>query len=276
MKKLLVFLLVFLLSCSAAPAGALQTGIEVGTPAAQQPLFFEKPEDAVVYFAQCVARGDLSDALNTMADRAMAEKYDLAGQINRLRAVVPSLPMPYPSGQFEAYLPLNAVMARAANARGLYGFITSLLIGNEYDLSAMHIVNADGSLSIAVDKSVTPEEYARLYDPQRLEGLRLKKVYLLNSQIYLSDTNQKNIQIGGAISGYTDRKEFAAFYDLGGERFYHACTVGLFDKGWQILSLNAALIGTPFYGNASYIGEAEETDYINDEDYLLVYDGAGK
>jgi hypothetical protein len=276
MKKVLIFLLAFLLSVSAAPVSALQTGDQTGTPAAEQPLFFEKPEDAIVYFAQRIAQGDFSGALNTMADMAMAEKYDLTGQINRLRAVIPTLTMPFPSGEFEAYLPLSAVMARAANARGLYGFITSLLIGNGFDLSVMHIVDADGKLAIAAGKSVTPEEYVRLYDPQRLEKLLLRKVYLLNSQIYLSERYQENIKVGGAVSGYTDRKEFAAFYDLDGERFYHTCTVGLFEKGWQILSLNAAMIGTPTYGNASFIGEAKDTDFINEEDYLLVYDSAGK
>jgi hypothetical protein len=276
MKKLLIFLLVFLMSCSAAFAGALQTGDVAEVPTTEQPLFFEKPEDAIVYFAQRIAMGDFSGALNAMADRAMAEKYDLGGQINRLRAVIPTLTMPFPSGQYDAYLLLNTVMARAANARGLYGFITSLLIGNAFDLSAMHTVDADGKLVIAAGKSVTPEEYVRLYDPQRLEKLLLRKVYLLNSQIYLSERYQENIKVGGAVSGYTDRKEFAAFYDLDGERFYHTCTVGLFEKGWQILSLNAAVIGTPTYGNASFIGEAKDTDFINEEDYLLVYDSAGK
>lgn len=279
MKKLAVLFLVLLLPCLSLQAGAMVAGNTAEPPAAESPgsetagesLFFEKPEQAVINFAWRVAAGDFSGALDTMADRVMAEDFDLAAQIRRLRVLSPAQPMPLPSGLFQAYIPLNEARARADNARGLYGFIASLLLGGEFDPSRMYPAGEGESLEIARDKTVTPDEFAALLDPARLEGLKLMEVYLLRSKAALSETNRKNIQAAGAISGFTDRQELAAVYELDGVQLLHTYTLGLFKEGWQILALNANLIGTSWLGNAVPLDQADLAGEVSAEDYVLLY-----
>jgi hypothetical protein len=279
MKKLAVLFLVLLLTCMSLSADAMVVGNTAEPSSAESPgsegagesVFFEKPEHAVVNFAWRVASGDFSGALDTMADRSIAEAYDLAAQINRLRALSPAQTMPLPSGLFETFTPINVATARGYNARALYGFIASILLGGDFDLSRMLPVDANGKLQIAGDTTVTPEEFAALLDPARLEGLKLREVWLYRSEAALSEANRKNVQAAGAVSGYTDRVELAAVYVLDGELFMHPYTLGLFPEGWQIMSLNANLIGTPPLGNAVPLSEADIAGAVSGGDYLPLY-----
>lgn len=274
MKRLFAVLAAMLLSLTAATAKPLNGAAEVpgdGTSLLVQPRYFARPEDAVIQFAASVAAGDFNSALDTMADYAKAEKFDLPAMAKRLKTYFVAYDAAYPSGAHEAYVPLNTLIARGNNARSLYIFIASLALGTGIGGSPIAL-NADGTLTSRSDfTDISLEEFVRRLGPESFQSLRLKWLYAFNGEEFLEDKTQEIIKSSGVPLGYTQIREMLAIYDVNGSLFKHIYSVGLFDSGWQILRFRSNWIDWDISDTSISISPEDAELYAENPEYLLAY-----
>ena len=232
-------------------------------------VFFDQPEDAVLYFVDCVAKGDFMGALSTSAASSMAEAYQFAANTQRITAIMPTSYMSLPS-DYPGYVALNRMGELDLMRRELVGLIQSLLIDPGMPDGLTRALN-DGLFEVTKNRTMSLEEYIALLDPARLKELSIQAIYCLDGYEYHSESYQKYLQTVGALYGYTTSKDFLMIYALDGQLYYHACTLAQFEKGWQITYLHSNLIGTSSFGGASFATEEEIQAVEASGDYVKVY-----
>lgn len=233
------------------------------------PRFFAKPEEAVIFFADSIAQGDIQAALSAMDARAAAEHGDYRALAERIRLIsmVTSLLLP---GEYAEYVTLNESRIRAQQAMQIFGFITSLLLP-EWQDPGIPLVLQEGLVQLPSGSSMEMDEFITRLNPQNLSALSLRQVLKLDSILYNSETSQENIRKQAAIFGFHQEANLLAIYDLDGLRYSHSYTAVERDGGWQLSALNAPLLNTSAYGNAEAITAEEEARLINSPDYLLLF-----
>lgn len=234
-----------------------------------QSMFFDQPEDAILYFADRVAQGDFLGALSTSAASSMAEAFQFAANTQRINAITPASFMSLPS-DYPGYVALNRMGELDQMRRQLFGLIQSLLIDPGMP-DGMPRALKDGLFEVTENRTMSLEEYIALLDPARLKGLSIQAIYCLDGYQYHSESYQKYLQKAGAVYGYATSKDFLMVYALGGQLYGHACTLAQFEKGWQITYLHSNLLGTSSLGGASFATEEEIQAVEDSGDFVKVY-----
>lgn len=234
-----------------------------------QSMFFDQPEDAILYFADCVAQGDFLGALSAMAASSVAEAFQFSVYTQRIMSIQPLSVMDLPS-DYPGYVALNRIGELEQMSRQLFGLIQSLLIdpgmvdGNMRDLK-------DGKIDVTENRTMSLEEYIALLDPARLKGLSVQAIYCLDNEQSHSESYQKGIQRAGAVYGHANSKDFLMVYGLDGQLYQHTCTVVQFEKGWQIMYLNSNLLAMSSFGGAMFTTEDEIQAVEASGDYVKLY-----
>lgn len=216
---------------------------------------------------QRVAEGNLENALNTMADQAIAQEYDYAAYVQRVRHISPTMPLPSPS-DYAPYVPLNALRKRSQNSCQLHMLITSLVLP---EVNLLHPIKATEEGIQAGYGTVPITEYVARYDPEHLKGLALHSVLKLDSARFHCEPNQQRMTRIAAIYGYLEQQELLAFLFYNGELWQLGLSAARFEKGWQLTDLYAVLIGTDVSGGATLTDEAAVQALLDSGDYVLVY-----
>jgi len=237
---------------------------------AQEPRYFENPEDAVVFFAQSLAQGDMEAALSAMDAQAAGETGDYRALAERIRLVSIATALLLP-GEYTEYVTLNQTRLRAQQSLQLFGFIASLLVPEWSDPSIPLILDKEGQLQLP-DGGMPLDDFIARLDPERLAPLTLKQVLRLDSAILRSESNQLNVQKQGAVYGFTEQADLMAIYAFGDQLYCHASTAVLRPEGWQLSSLNSPLINTSALGSAWAISGEAASQLLSSPDYLLLYD----
>jgi hypothetical protein len=237
--------------------------------ASAQGTFFDQPEDAILFLVDHVKQGDFAGALNAGAAGSMAEAYQFGPFLERIMCVSSAITMPLPSS-YESYVELNRMSARDSLRRQLTGMIQSLLIDPGFVDGTLRRIK-DSQFNVTQSRTMTVDEYIRQLDPARLKDLTVQAIYRLNSDAYNSEQNKKNIQRTGAVYGFTASQDFVMVYELSGQFYLHTCTAVRFEKGWQIMYLNSALLATSSLGGAAFATEADAQALETSGDYVKVY-----
>jgi hypothetical protein len=232
-------------------------------------VFFDQPEDAILYFVDCVAKGDFMGALGTSAASSMAEAFQFAANTQRINAITPASLMSLPS-DYPGYVALNRMGELDQMRRELLGLIQSLLIDPGMP-DGMPRALKDGLFEVTENRTMSHEEYIALLDPARLKGLSIQAIYCLDGYQDHSESYQKYLQKVGAVYGYATSKDFLMVYALDSQLYWHACTLAQFEKGWQITYLHSNLVGTSSLGGASFVTEEEIQAMEASGDYVKVY-----
>lgn len=232
-------------------------------------VFFDQPEDAILFFVDHVKQGDFMGALNATAAGSIAEAYQYAAYVERMKSIQPSSTMTLPS-DYPSYVALNRLGALDSMRRQMVWMIQSLLIGPEMNDGSPRFFSGD-QINITDSRTMTIDEYILQLDPSRLQGLTVRAIYCLDSDLYHSERNQENIRKSGAIFGYSASKDFLMIYEFDGRLYQHACTMVQFEKGWQIYGLYSILLNTNSFGGATYATEADVQALEASGDYLKVY-----
>ena len=270
MRRFAAFVAAVLLIVSAAGAQAPQDDAG-GLTLAVDSRYFENPEDAIVQFAERLAQGDIQGALDTMADFAKAEKFDLAARLERIEVMMPPLDSPYPSGTYAELIPVNTLVARGYNARDLFAFLVTLAAGGSLDLSKYQRVDGEGNLVLPGGETLVTENLEAGLDPLAFAGLKLQFLCILGGETFLDPQRQERIKAIGADFGYTETREFVAVYDYNDKLFRHTYTTGLFEDGWQILHLRSSVLGSSGADGALLLLPEDAQAIAADQDNRLVY-----
>jgi hypothetical protein len=233
------------------------------------PLFFDAPQEAVLYFADCVAQGDFVGALRASAGASVAAHYDLQAMIERARALSFGLTPRYPSA-YANYITLNALDVTPAFQ--MYLFLVSLLVDPNLADGLPRALTDDNMLPITEDLSMSLEDFVAAFDPARLQGLTIERVFLYQPESLSSESYQKILSGNFKIYGYTDAKDLLAVYSLNGRLFTHTYMAVQYADGWQLFRLGSPLIPTDFSpGAATPVTEADVRELEQSGDYAPLY-----
>jgi hypothetical protein len=232
-------------------------------------IFFDQPEDAILFFIDHIAQGDFMGALSASAAGSVAKDYQMAPLVERLQSVAWSMVMPLPSN-YPNYVMLNRLGALDSLWRQSVGLIVSLLINPEMVDGKLRILK-DGLFDVTENQTMSIDEYIALLDPAQLKALNVQAIYLLDSDLYHSESNQESLQRSSAIYGNTTSKEFLMIYEFNGRLYQHTCKMVQYEKGWQIGALYSSLLNANPYGGASFITEDEIQTLVASGDYVKVY-----
>ncbi len=260
MRKYLSMMLAVVLLCGAIPALAGEV------PTSE---YYDTPQAAVATLVERVAEGSFDSALNVMADQSMAQGYNYAALVERIGQISPAVPMTSPS-DYAAYVPLNALRKRAQNSFQLHMLITSLVLPEIGDLLYPLMVT-DAGVQVNADTVLPLSEYVARYNPENMGELQLHSVLQLDSPQFHSESNQTNLSRMAAINGYLEQLELLAILSYKGQLKQLGLSAARFEQGWQLISLNAPLIGTEVSGGATPTDEAEVQALLDSGNFLQVY-----
>ena len=209
-------------------------------------VYFDTPEEAVVYFAECVKNQNLLGALGATYVQPAAKDYNLAVMIERMGGYMPAAAtaMWLPS-EYEAYVPFNALTA--LDNKLLFSFITTLLAGGrplagpapaQWDRNSGMFKEDGYALS-----GLTAEQMIQMLDPARLAGLKLKAVYRYESDQILQQNYHRGVLANGLTYSFSDCWDYLSVYELDGQCYVHTCTIVKYLRGWKILRLISNLLG---------------------------------
>ncbi|NLF27836.1 MAG: hypothetical protein GX592_08045 [Clostridiales bacterium] len=227
---------------------------EIGIPDA----YFESPEEAIAYFAECVKNQNLLGALGATCARPAAVNFDLAAAVERVGTYMPAATtdMWLPS-EYEAYVPFNTLTA--LETRRLFNFVTALLAGGR-PLTGTTLAQLDSSTGAFKEdgsalSGLTAEQMIDMLDPARLSGLELREVCRYEGGAALTENYQKGTLANGMVYGFGGCRDYLAIYELDGQRYAHTCMIVRYPQGWKIFRLFSYLLGADF---PSEVVRAEE------------------
>ena len=228
--------------------------------------YFKSPEDAVIYFAQCMQSGDFTGALGAFYNQPAAENYDLEGMIGRIRSYTASLAMPLPG--YEAYTSLN--MLKSLPVFQLSCFITSLL--SDVVPGKNIVVDNDALILPAEEEGgksspLPVSEWIYQMNPDRLASLQLRRIYRYEGANRMGHSYLVNGFRQGAIYGYNDSRDYLAVYSLDGQEYAHSYTIVHYPRGWKISAMNSVIMNFDSYGTAVAIEDGDP----DDENLLLTW-----
>jgi len=233
-----------------APAASPAVGGGVETPDALSlsldkaygipDAYFESPEAAIAYFAECVKNQDLLRALGATRAQPAAENYDLAAMVERTGTYMPAAATElWLPSEYEAYVPFNALTA--LETRRVFNFVTALLAGGRPLTGPVPARWNPNTGAFEEDESalsgLTAEQMIDMLDPARLSGLELVAIYRYEGEEVLTENYQRIALGNGIIYGFGECWDYLAIYELDGQRYVHTCTAVRYPRGWKIFRL---------------------------------------
>lgn len=212
---------------------------------------FAKPDDAVEHFITAVANNDLKAALSACAVNELAQKFDAAAYINRMKAIPYMMAAP---SEYEFYAALNQAW--------FLGQITSQIKTFTYSLLDSEAANALAQSSVVQAQDDTESIAAAFVedtDPAALKTLKIIRVDLPVPDIYNSEINQKNIKKMAAMYGTDEVTDRIMLVELNGTQYLVGFTLLKYDESWKILGMSSGIAGTSGNGAAT---EISESDYL--------------
>lgn len=210
-------------------------------------LFFEQPEDAILYFVQSVAAADFESALRATHAQSSAEAYDLEKALNDRGALMFDMPMPFPSLEYASYAALNRWGQKEELKKQLYAMLLSLLVDPALCDARPRVVSETG-IVIDDQTNITLPEYIAALNPARLEDLKIEYIARWEPSENRSEAVREMIEEKGRIFGFSDEVYFVVIYSFEGKPYSNTYTVARYPQGWQIEMIWMAAIGADAAG----------------------------
>ena len=199
---------------------------------------FKTPEEAITFYIQGVAQGDVPKLMQACAIDEMSERFRFDLYVNRLQALTPQAPAP---SDYPFYAEMNKaqfswqILFQARNLA--YGLLTT----EEGVLEGRTVIYKD------------PEETTRFMnevDPERLAQLQVTQIGVPYPELASSERNLENWDRQAQIYGADELTEWVALLLFEGDYYYVGFTLLRYGDNWKISSANSALgytnaLGTP-------------------------------
>ena len=211
--------------CIAVLAGA-------STPATASE--FRTPEEAIASYVGGVAQRDLAQVLDATAIEEMRDGFDFVAYVERLRALVPSMPAPADDPFFAD---LNAAQFTAAIA-GQVKFLTYGLLTTSKVIEAKTVqMDAEGAAGFVAELDAT--RLSRL----TIEAIRMPSPTLMASERYVANAGKQALVYGADES--TERVVLLRFEGL---HYGIGFTLLRFGESWKISNQSSPIAGTSNLG----------------------------
>jgi hypothetical protein len=243
MHKARLLILVTCLALVVVPASGI-----VASAMAQQNqagnVAFPTPEDAIAYFFEGVAQGDLAKILQSSAIDEMSENFKFDLYVERLRAFAPF--QSFAPANYPLYVEINRaeMTSRISNEVKLLAY--SLLAGDDIDFDRTILMDIDGARNIV--SSVDPSRLAQL----ELIDVSLPSPTMMNSARY----HEIALRIAGTF-GADDSTERVALFSFEQNDYILGFSLLRYGDTWKISSATSPISGTSSLGIAEKITQEE-------------------
>lgn len=199
---------------------------------------YKTPEKAIEAFTESIAAGDFSEALSIFDNRERTEGINLKKYIERMQVFDPQN-MPAPQGG--EYDILNKAESDGRAAAQIKMFVYSLQEAKKLK---------DGTITDGMDvgNPYSAKEIVELLDSENLKGLKMERCDIADKDTQSAERYTSNLENVYKIYGCEEMKEYTALLKKR-DKFYQAFfTLGKYEKGWKVMTLNTSLIEAPSSG----------------------------
>jgi len=220
----------------------------VSVVAAQDDVSFDTPEEAITFYIQSVAEGEVSELMQATAVDEMSENFRFDLYVQRLRAL--NLQSPAPSDD-TFYAEINKAQFSSQvlfQTRNLtYGLLTS-----ESQL-------IDGQMIVLPEDEAADfvTGFVNEVDPERLAQLQVITIAVPSPELAQSERNVENWDRLARVYGADELTERVALLLFEGDYYYVGFTLLRYEDDWKISSVNSALGNTSSLGAPVQITEEE-------------------
>jgi hypothetical protein len=209
---------------------------------------FATPEDAINYFADCLAKGDFHGALAACAVDEMARGFDYKAYVERIRTILPVATSFIPS-EYEQYIEFNKVRLTQQIMTQMVCFTISLNLPEGYG----GIVNGT---TIALQGEEFPDDLMDVFDPSSISGLEV--VDIAKAGMHDKEVNRQNQKKMAKPFGADDEQFRTVLYKCGGNYYIGGFTVMEYGGRWLIQNMSDPLAGIPALGTPLRVSGEEE------------------
>jgi hypothetical protein len=213
---------------------------------------FKTPEEAITFYMQAVAQGDVPQIMQACAINEMSENFRFDLYTNRFQALMLQAPAP---SDYPFYAEMNKaqfswqILFQARNlAYGLLSTETELLDG--------YTVRIDTEGTIKFMEEV---------DPERLARLQVTEIGVPSPELMYTERNQENFNMQAQIYGADELTERVVLFLFEGDYYYVGFTLLRYGENWKISSANSVLGGTNALGTPQKTTEEEFQELVDGE-----------
>jgi hypothetical protein len=212
---------------------------------------FKTPEEAITFYMQAVAQGNIPKIVQACAINEMSEKFSFDLYTNRLRALTFYTPAP---SDYPFYAEMNKVQFSWQILNQVKNLAYGLL-ATEKGVVEGRTVPIDPEGTITFMKEV---------DPERLAQLQVTKIGVPNPEIASTERNLDNWNRQAQIYGADELTERVVLLLFEGDYYYVGFTLLRYGEDWKISSAASPL------GNTSAVGAPQKT---TEEEFQELVDG---
>lgn len=213
---------------------------------------FKSPEEAITFYMQALAEGDVVKMMQAFAVNEMSENFRLDLFINRVQAIFPS--MAAPSSDYPFYVEMNRAQFSWEILFQTRNLTYGLLASDKELFNTTVKMDAEGATA-----------FIQEIDPARLDQLEVVKMGIPEPELAQSERLLANWDIQAQIYGadeFTERVVLLQF-----EENYYAVGFAFLRYGedWKIRGLNSALSGLNSLGAPQQMDEDEFQELIGEQ-----------
>lgn len=207
---------------------------------------FATPEEAVGYFADRVAAGDLGAALEAFALAPAVDGYSFEAEGEYVGAMTPATWLPASS---EGYRAVDADLRRGDAASQVRSFVRAIAAPDLED-----------GVTIVLDDRETAADIAAALAPERLSGLEVVSVDPLQAPLR-EGADRDPFVARAAVYGADELAEVAILYETSEGLAHSGATLLRYGDRWSLWSLSSALVGA-MRGELVPTSEPEYADLV--------------
>ena len=211
---------------------------------------FKTPEEAIAFFMQAVAQGDVPRIMQASAINEMSEKFRFDLYTDRVRILMIQSPAP-------SDYPFYAEINRAQFSWQMLSQVKNLV----YGLLSTEKGMLDGQ-PVPIDTEGTIK-FMKEVNPERLAQLQVMKTGVPDPEIAYTERNLDNWSKQAQIYGADELTERVVLFLFEGDYYYVGFTLLRYGDNWKISSATSALGGTSTLGTPQKTTEEEFQQLIS-------------
>jgi hypothetical protein len=198
-------------------------------------VVFKTPEEAITFYLEGVAQGDVQKSLQACAINEMSENFKFDLYIERVQAFSP----------FQTLAPSNSPFYVELNKAQLSSQISNQLKVFAFSLLSSEPVSDGKIIRMDIEKATS---FMQDVDPKRLAQIEVKKIDLpnkihMNSAKYLEATAKI-----ASTYGADESTERAVLFSFEQNYYYIGFTLLRYGENWKISSQNSVMANTNALG----------------------------
>lgn len=231
-------------------AGLLGTGPIATAQDQAGDVSFKTPEEAITFFMQAVAQGNVPQIMQASAINEMSEKFRFDLQADRLQVLMIQFPAP---SDYPFYVEINKAQ--------FSGEILNQVRNLAYGLLSTEKGMLDGRV-VPIDTEGTVR-FMKEVNPERLAQLQVMETGLPEPEIAHTERNLDNWNRQAQVYGADELTERVVLILFEGSYYYAGFRLLRYGDNWKISSVTSALGGTSPLGTPQRTTKQEFQELVN-------------